>query len=389
MRHHLAFCGLAQTIALDGVRQDDSGLALVRHSCGIGRIDLLRIVAATVQTPDVVIGQMRHQCLEFGMLAEEMFARIGATLGLKRLELTIDGAFHDAAQHAIGVLGQQRIPAVAPQHLDDIPAGTEEGRLELLNDLAVTTHRAVETLQVAVDDEHQVVEAFAHRHGERAHRLGFVHLAVAAKRPDLAIGRCGQAAVFHVAQKARLVDRHHRPQTHGHRRELPEVRHQPRVRIRRQTTAADFLAEAAQMLFAQPAFQEGASIDAGRTVALHEDHVAGVLVGRAAPEVVKAHFIERGRGGIAGQVTAVFGRHLVGLRDHGHSVPAHVRLKALFDGTVTRIRRLLSRGNRVDVGRLRLVRQIGTGAARMVDESLEQEVGTVGSAGTQHRVNRL
>ena len=68
--------------------------------------------------------------------------------------------------------------------------------------------------------------------------LGLVHLAVAEEGPDLAVGLRHHAAVFHVALKARLVDGHHRPQAHRHRRELPEVRHQPRMRIRRQAVAA-------------------------------------------------------------------------------------------------------------------------------------------------------
>src|SRR5882762_5823704 len=94
---------------------------------------------------------------------------------------------------------EKRIPARAPQYLDDVPAGAEEGGLELLNDLAVAAHRAIEPLQLAVDDENEVVEALAHRHGERAHRLRLVHLAVPEERPDFLVGWLHQPAVLQVA----------------------------------------------------------------------------------------------------------------------------------------------------------------------------------------------
>ena len=56
---------------------------------------------------------------------------------------------------------------------------------ELLNDLAVAADRAVEPLQVAVDDEDQVVELFARGERDRAERFRLVGFAVAEERPDL------------------------------------------------------------------------------------------------------------------------------------------------------------------------------------------------------------
>ena len=107
-----------------------------------------------------------------------------------------------------------------------------EDRLELLDDLAVAADRAVEPLEVAVDDERQVVEALAGGDVERAERLGLVGLAVAEERPDARPGRVEQAAVLEVAVEARLVDRADRAEAHRDRRELPEVGHEARVRIR-------------------------------------------------------------------------------------------------------------------------------------------------------------
>ena len=80
--------------------------------------------------------------------------------------------------------------AAAPDHLDHVPARAAEDRLELLDDLAVAAHRTVEALQVAVDDEDQVVELLACRDRQAGHRLGLVHLAVADERPHLRLRSC-------------------------------------------------------------------------------------------------------------------------------------------------------------------------------------------------------
>jgi hypothetical protein len=143
----------------------------------------------------------------------------------------------------------------SPDQLDDVPAGTAEGAFEFLDDLAVATHRTVEPLQVAVDDEDQVVEPLARRHADGAERFDFVGFAVAEEGPHLAVGRVDEAAAVDVLHEARLVDRLDRSEAHRHRRELPEVRHQPRVRIRRDALAIDFLAEAVHLLVGQPAEQ--------------------------------------------------------------------------------------------------------------------------------------
>ena len=244
--------------------------------------------------------------LQLGILAEEMLARVRAALGLEVLVLAVDALFHHAAQQALRVARQQRIPARAPDHLDDVPAGAEERGLELLDDLAVAAHRAVEALQVAVDDEHQVVELLAHRQRERAHRLRLVHLAVAEEAQTLRSDGRRQAAVLQVALKARLVDRHHRARG-------PSTR-SGTARSPASATDADTTTSPSpptswrkclQLVLGEPAFEEGARVDAGRCVALDEHHVAGMLVGWRAPEMIEADFVQRGRRGVGRDVAAV------------------------------------------------------------------------------------
>ena len=210
VRDVLALAPAAHHEAFDGLREDHGRLALVIHRGVIGVPHLLVVVAAAVQPPDVVVRHGRDHLLQLGILAEEVLARVRAALGFEVLVLAVDAFLHHPAQQALGVARQQRIPARAPDHLDDVPAGAEERGFQLLDDLAVAAHRTVEALQVAVDHEHQVVELLAHRHGDRAQRLRLVHFAVAEERPDLAVRRRHDAAMLEIALKARLVDRHHR-----------------------------------------------------------------------------------------------------------------------------------------------------------------------------------
>src|SRR5437870_1764438 len=55
--------------------------------------------------------------------------------------------------------------------------------------------------------------------------------------------------------------------------ELPEVGHQPRVRIRAQPGATQLLPVVGELLLAQAPFEEGARINAGRRMRLEVDEV--------------------------------------------------------------------------------------------------------------------
>ena len=89
------------------------------------------------------------------------------------------------------------------------------------------------------------------------------------------------------------------------RGELPEVRHQPGMRIRRQAAARlQFAAEILQLLFGDAAFEKSARINAGRGVSLEINQVAIAVSVRAAEEVIERHFVQRGRRGISRNVPA-------------------------------------------------------------------------------------
>ena len=200
----------------------------------VGGVQLAVVVPAAWQVAQVVVGEMLDEGSQPRVGAEEMLPDVGAVLGGVLLELAVDGGVHLVEQDAVDVAGQQLVPLAAPHHLDDVPAGAAEGGLQLLDDLPVAAYRAVEALQVAVDDEDQVVELFAGRQRQGAERLGLVALAVAEEAPHPALRGVGDPAVLQVPVEVGLVDGVERPEPHRDRRELPEVRHQPGVGVRGQ-----------------------------------------------------------------------------------------------------------------------------------------------------------
>ena len=191
-----AFARLAQAVALDGVGQDERRLSLGFDGGFVGVIDLARIVAAAAEAQQVVVAQVGDEIEQLRVLAEEVLADVSAVLGDVRLELAVHDFAHALLQQAGLVARQQVVPILAPDHLEDVPAGAAEGRLELLDHLAVAAHRAVEALQVAVDDEDQVVELFPRGQGQGAHRFRLVHFAVAREMPRRAAGWEGSCRDF-------------------------------------------------------------------------------------------------------------------------------------------------------------------------------------------------
>ena len=197
----------------------------------VGRVELAVVVPAAGQRDELVVAQVVDQLAQPRVGAEEVLADVGAGLDGQLLVLAVDRGVHAVEQDAVDVLGEQGIPARAPDHLDDVPARPAVDGLELLDDLAVAPDRAVEPLQVAVDDEDQVVEVLAAGDAQCADRLGLVHLAVADEAPDPAGAGVDEMAEVEVAVDVGLVDGRDRPQPHGHGGELPEVGHGPRVGV--------------------------------------------------------------------------------------------------------------------------------------------------------------
>ncbi|MNH05287.1 hypothetical protein D3C79_646070 [compost metagenome] len=316
------FRSFTHAVTFDGMGQDNGWFAL-----GVLRFfqcskDFLRIVTTTVQRPDFVVGHVFDQSGGFREAAEEVLAYVSAVFGFEGLVVAVQGFVHQLDQFAAGVFTQQFIPTSAPDHFQYLPACAGEDAFQLIDDLAVTGDRAVQTLQVAVDDEYQVVQLLTGSDGDRALGFRLIHLAVAQEGVNGLSRGVLQATVFQIFQELRLIDGADWAQAHGNGRELPEFRHQFRMRVRRQAFAVNFLTEVVHLVFGQAAFKEGTCVNARRDVALEVNQIAAVLLVARTEEVVEADFIE-GRGRLEGSHVAAQVQIFLGCTQNGHyRVPA-------------------------------------------------------------------
>ncbi len=166
-------------------------------------------------------------------------------------------------------------------------------------------------------------------------------------------------------------------EAHRDRRELPEVRHQARVRVGAQAPAAGLAAEAVQVVLREPALEERPGVDARRRVTLEVDLVAAARVVLAAEEVVEAHLVQAGRRGVGREVTAEPGEPVVRPQDHRHGVPADQPPDAPLQRLVAREPGLLLGADRVDVAGLGQGRDADVALAGPLQQLVHQEAGAV------------
>ena len=176
----------AKPVPFNRLRQDHGRSTLELDRLLVGVVDLLRIVAAAAQAPEFLVGHVFDQLRCLRIAAEEFLADVSAALGLERLVLAIDAFVHQLHQLARLVTVDQRIPIAAPNALDDIPTRAAESRFQFLNDLAVSAHRSIQPLQIAVDNENKVVELLPRPQRERPERFRLIRLAIAQKCPYFA-----------------------------------------------------------------------------------------------------------------------------------------------------------------------------------------------------------
>ena len=122
------------------------------HGALVGVINFLWIVAAAMQPVDIVVAHISDQFQQLRISAKELLADVGAAL-----VLAVYALFHPLQQKSGGIACQQAIPVAAPDHFDHIPAGPAKGSFQLVDDLAVAAHRAVQALEIAVHDENEIV----------------------------------------------------------------------------------------------------------------------------------------------------------------------------------------------------------------------------------------
>ena len=110
-----AFEVRSESVALDRFGQDDGGFALEFGRCLVRGVDLAVVVAAALEVPDLVIGEVRDHVLGLRGLAEEVLADEPAGLGLVGLVVPVRGFVHDLHQRPVGVLGRAGHPIPGPR----------------------------------------------------------------------------------------------------------------------------------------------------------------------------------------------------------------------------------------------------------------------------------
>src|SRR5450755_4400246 len=113
-----------------------------------------------------------------GITAEKVLPEIGTTLDEILLVLTVADLAQTPYQQSVAIILDQVVPVCSPDRLNHIPTCAAEDCLEFLDDLAIAANRAIETLQVAIDHENQIVQPLTGRQRDRTQRLGFVHFSI-------------------------------------------------------------------------------------------------------------------------------------------------------------------------------------------------------------------
>ena len=129
VRNVAAFARFAKAVAFDRFGQNHRRLAFVFHRGLVGGIDFARVMAAAQQLANLLVGEVVHQFEQFGIFAEEMFARVAARLDGILLVIAVHRLFHALEQQAGLVAREQIVPIGAPDDLDDVPARAAEQTL--------------------------------------------------------------------------------------------------------------------------------------------------------------------------------------------------------------------------------------------------------------------
>ena len=105
--------------------------------------------------------------------------------------------------------------------------------------------------------------------------------------------------------------------------------------------------------------------------------------------MVEADFVERGGGGVRGDVAADVVLDAIGADDHGEGVPADEALDAALEFLVAGEKRLEACGNGVGVRSVRGEREVDAGDGGVGAEALENFGGDFGAAGLEDGIERF
>jgi len=334
----------------------------------VSRKNLFRIVPAAIEFLELLVRVILDQFEQLWVLAEEVFADVGARHAGVLLVLAVDDLGHALGEQARLVAFEQRVPVAAPNDFDDVPSCSAKDRFEFLDDFAVASDRPVEPLEIAIDDEDQIVEFFARCQSDRSERLWFVAFSVAEKRPNLAASGVLESPIVQVLVESSLIDRHDRPESHRDGRIFPEVGHEPRVGVAAQSSfGLEFAAKILQLVDRQSTFDERTRVHARRGVALEVNQIPLVAaLATSSEEMVEGDLVEGRTAGEGADMATLPFVFLIGPNDHGHRIPANDALDPSLGFAISRISGLFEGWYGVDVRCRRLDRDLDPIAAGSV-----------------------
>ena len=157
---------------------------------------------------------------------------------------------------------------------------------------------------------------------------------------------------------------------------------------------AQLMTKIFEMLFVEPPFDKCARINAGRSVTLKIDEVAGQFstvraAVRPVEKMIESDFSQRGERRISRQVAANIRVVFIGAHHHRGGVPADQAFDAALDLPVARIGDLIFRRDGIDVGSIPAQRGLHAKVGRVFHEPLEQVAGPVGPGLIDDFVERL
>src|SRR5260370_35571162 len=170
VRDVLAFDRSAEPITLDRLGENDDGRSGVLDRSIVGGMHFDGVVTAEPHAGEVLVRKMLHHLEQPGIGAKKVLPKVSPALDEIFLILAVGDLAHASKKHTIAIRLNEIVPIAAPDDLDDVPSRATENRFQFLDDLAVSTHRSVETLQVAVDHENQVVKPLSRTQRNRAVR---------------------------------------------------------------------------------------------------------------------------------------------------------------------------------------------------------------------------
>ena len=123
-------------------------------------------------------------------------------------------------------------------------------------------------------------------------------------------------------------------------------------------------------------FEIGSCINTGSGVPLDKNHVAQVVRGAGAPEMIEANIVQGRCRSKTGDMPAEFTGNSIGSYHHRHRIPANQRPDSPFQPMVSRTRLLHMGWNGIQISGIRLIGDMNPRSPCMINQGFDQKMRT-------------